>query len=106
IGWGFAKPTEKISFTEHIAPVFRRLSGLQWVNDGFAEVFGSGAAYDAEKILPKLADASAANKGFRQEIYAKFRNPADKNLGKALWPFLYGDGWDFLNMQEADVTRR
>ncbi len=106
ITWGFAKPVDKVSFAAHIAPIFRRLSGLQWVNEGFAGVFGFGTAYDAEKILPKLADASAANKNFRQEIYAKFRNPADRNLGKALWPFLYGDGWDYLNNQEPDVTTR
>jgi hypothetical protein len=106
LAWGLARPADKISFAHDIAPVFRRLTGLQWVNQGFADVFGAGAPHDAEKMLPRLADASAANKAFRQEIYAKFRNPADKNLGKALWPFLYGDGWDFLNMNEADVTRR
>ena len=106
ITWGFAPPTDRVSFASHIAPIFRRLSGLQWVNQGFAETFGSGAPYDVEKILPRLADASAANKDFRREIYGKFRNPAGKNLGKSLWPFLYGDGWDYLNSQEPDVTKR
>ncbi len=106
LAWGFAKPAEKVSFARDIAPIFRRLTDLQWVNQGFADTFGAGKDYDAEKILPKLADAAEANKNFRQEIYSKFRNPADKNLGKALWPFLYGDGWDFLNMDEADVTKR
>ncbi len=106
VAWGFSKAPEKVSFTRHIAPIFRRLSGLQWVNHGFATVFGFGAEYDADKILPRLADAAEANRALRREIFEKFRNPKDGRLGKLLWPFLYGDAWDSLNNNEPDVTVR
>ncbi|MEI6283309.1 MAG: hypothetical protein WCP82_11460 [Alphaproteobacteria bacterium] len=62
ITWGFTPSTDRVSFASHIAPIFRRLSGLQWVNQGFAETFGSGAPYDVERILPRLADWACLDK--------------------------------------------
>jgi len=106
VAWGFAPAPDQVSFTKHIAPIFRRLSGLQWVNQGFAATFGFGTPFDADRIIARLADRSDSNQSFRQEVYANFRNPGEHRLGKALWPPLYGDDWDNLNNTETDVTVR
>jgi len=108
IAWGFEAPPAQVSFTRHIAPIFRRLTALQWVNAGIAAEFGVGQTYEAGALLPKLADASEGNREFRRQIHRRFRNPATgvSGLGGKLWPPLYGDNWEGLNNQEADVTMR
>ncbi len=104
ITWGLRKAPDKVYFSRHIAPIFRRLSGLQWVNQGFAAAFGFGAADNAEQIIPRLADAAESNRPYRQEIYAHFRNPAERRLGKALWPMFYGDAVDSFTEVALDPT--
>jgi len=96
--WGLLPAPTAVSFQKHICPIFRRLSGLQWVNIGFAAWFGAGAPYDWTHLMPRLADASDSNREFRKRIFAFFRNPAFKgrNLGKDLWPPFYGDALDSL----------
>ncbi len=39
---------ETVSFTKDVLPVLRRLSGLQWVNKGFAAPFGKGGPMNFE----------------------------------------------------------
>jgi hypothetical protein len=104
IAWGHEKPPKKVSFHQHIRPVFSRLSALQWVNPGYASVFGFESPNDADRLMERLADATDSNKEFRQQLYAQFRNPAEGNLGKWLWPFFYGDALDSLNPQEHDSS--
>jgi hypothetical protein len=106
VAWGFAPAPTQVSFVRHIAPIFRRMSDLQWVNQGFAATFGFGATYEAERIIARLADASPTNQPYRQGIFEKFRNPREHRLGKTLWPPFYGDAWDYLDQQEPDVTVR
>src|SRR5262245_28408662 len=93
VAWGFVRPPAQVSFQQHIRPIFERLTGLQWVNHGFASWFGTGAPFDAVAILPRLADTSPSNREFRERIYAQFRNSnrTSPNLGKQLWPQFYGD---------------
>jgi hypothetical protein len=93
---GWFKPPTKLTFRQHIKPIFERLSALQWVNQGFASVFGAQAPYDAAHLMDRLADASASNKGFRQQIVSHFRRvPADGQASDTtLWPYFYGDGID------------
>ena len=99
VAWGFVRPPTQVSFQQQIRPIFERLTGLQWVNHGFASWFGAGAPFDAEAILPRLADKSPSNREFRERIYAQFRNPnrTSPNLGKQLWPQFYGDALDSLS---------
>jgi hypothetical protein len=47
VAWdaGQLTPPLRPSFQRDIVPIFRRLSGLQWVNQGFAAAFGSGGPF-------------------------------------------------------------
>ena len=98
IKWGFVAPPTPISFQRHIRPIFERLAGLQWVNQGFASWFGAGTPFDVERLLPRLADKSAGNSEFRTRIFRQFRNPepGNRRLGDSLWPQFYGDALDSL----------
>jgi hypothetical protein len=95
------KPPAKLTFSRHIKPIFERLSGLQWVNQGFASVFGTQAPYDAARLMDRLADASDSNQEFRQQILSHFRPVPDDAHPQApdpsLWPYFYGDGLDSLS---------
>jgi hypothetical protein len=104
LAWGQTTAPAQLTFCRHIEPIFARLSGLQWVNSGFASVFGVGAPYDIETLRERLADQSPDNAEFRQAIFAQFRNPATGNLGKWLWPFYYGDGLDSLTTAVPDSS--
>lgn len=94
VSWGLLKAPAEVSFQKHIRPIFERLSGLQWVNQGFASLFGAGAPMDAGRLRVRLADNNAANTEFRAWINEQFRNPGVDRLGKTLWPGLYGDALD------------
>jgi len=96
IAWGFVQPAPEVSFQRHIRPIFERLTGLQWVNHGFASWFGSGAPFDVSAILLRLADRSPSNAVFRAHVVAQFRDPVRNALGKNLWPQFYGDALDNL----------
>lgn len=94
--FGWFKPPEKVTFCEHIRPIFERLSALQWVNQGFASVFGADAPYDASALMERLADSSKPNKEFRQQIFSHFRPPPidGQTADHSLWPYFYGDNMD------------
>jgi hypothetical protein len=98
VAWGLLPAPGRVSFFRHILPIFERLSGMQWVNAGFASSFGVGSPHDVDVIRTRLADASAANRPFRTQILEQFRNPgsAPPRLGKLLWPSFYGDALDGL----------
>ena len=78
-------------------PVFRRLTGLQWVNHGLFVVHGFGSPLDAQnaQVAAKLNDASAANAAWRTAVLALFRDPG---AGGALIadeiPQVFGDAVD------------
>ena len=109
VAWQLAEGPDKVSFQRQIRPIFERLTGLQWVNQGFASYFGAGTPFDASQLLIRLADASDGNAEYRQAIYTQFRNPgktASKTgaqLGKLLWPPFYGDALDSLSTPTAQT---
>ena len=107
VAWGMLVAPTKVSFEEHIRPIFERLSGLQWVNQGFASWFGEGTPFDFKPLLPRLRDNSDANKEFRQRIFKQFRNPLpfEQNLGKNLWPPFYGDELDAMTGATPDSSK-
>ena len=107
IAWGLLSAPDVVSFEKHIRPIFERLSGLQWVNQGFASWFGAGTPFDVEQLLPRLRDKSDSNQEFRQRIFEQFRDPApsDRRLGKTLWPQFYGDGLDGLTGATPDSSK-
>jgi hypothetical protein len=95
--WGWVTPPQQVSFRKHIWPIFERLSELQWVNAGFAAIFGAGAPYDPVALKSRLGDASLSNQEFRQQILSQFRDPRRKHLGRYLWPPFYGDALDSMD---------
>jgi hypothetical protein len=103
VAWGLLTAPTVVSFQRDIRPIFERLTGLQWVNQGFASFFGAGTAFDAAPLLPRLADASPGNREYRERVFAQFRNPATsgQQLGKLLWPQFYGDALDSLTTPTA-----
>jgi hypothetical protein len=84
------------SFTRDILPIFRRLTGLQWVNQGFATAFGKGTASDFEDsaVVARLADP--LQNGLHQRLFDFFRHGAKDNASakdRRLWPMIYGDAF-------------
>jgi hypothetical protein len=89
-GW-LAKPTST-SFTDDIWPIFDRLTGHQWVNDGILLLAGQGTPLDArdKAVIGRLADNSEAGATFREAVFRLFRSHPPKGQPAALPPF-YGD---------------
>jgi L-lysine epsilon oxidase-like protein len=89
------------SFRRDVYPILQRLSGLQWVNKGFAVQFGPSGPHNFEDAdyIAQLARDPAAD-GYdkfhelRWQVLRSFR-PADPQDGNQLpWPWLYGDAMD------------
>lgn len=100
------------SFTKDVLPVLQRLSNLQWVNKGFATMFGKGCPMDFENpsFVEKLAYLPAPGesdpyKELRQEIYNCFR-PADNDVNEPRsWPWIYGDAFgSFDSLPENNLA--
>lgn len=98
-GW-LPKPAA-VSFTEHVLPVLRRLTNLQWVNQGFAAMFGKGCPMDFsdDVFIAKLAQTPNPTTRtdpfaeLRQVIFDAFR-PFDTTVEEPrLWPWIYGDAF-------------
>ena len=86
---------QKTSYTNDIVPLLFNLSNLQWVNVGFAQVFGEGGLFPIDSELIKtLAKPDSYLERF--EVFKRFRAPDDKsNEGgdEMKWPQLYGDAF-------------
>lgn len=104
------KPPDKLTFWEHIYPLFERLVGNQWVNQGIYFLFGAGSPSDLTdpENLRKLSDPDPRFRPDRDRLFRWFRTPPkpwDENKRERyaelpppqpsnLPPF-YGDGVDF-----------
>jgi hypothetical protein len=91
---------DPVLFTRDILPQLSRLSELQWVNKGFAGMFGAGGPLDFND--PKLVDRLAAvpvdeNQDpwleLRRNIYNSFRLETLNAFAPGLWPWEYGDAF-------------
>lgn len=93
------------SFSRDILPILSRLSGLQWVNKGFAAYFGKGGAMDftnpdlIAKLSHKYAGPAADDPyaELRLAILHNFR-PAKPLVAEPvswphIWPWIYGDAF-------------
>jgi len=104
------KPKPVVYFRRHILPLLKQLSNTQWVNHGFAMMFGYDAPFDFEfdeKLIKKLAfrgDGSKADVDlygeFRRHIYNNLRKPGGEYV-RHLWPPIYGDNAED-NVDEFD----
>lgn len=84
------------SFTKDILPQLKRLSNLQWVNKGFATMFGAGGPMDFDDpvLLARLAQAPGADDiwhELRQQILNAFRPHNTAVNEPRVWPWIYGD---------------
>jgi hypothetical protein len=84
-----------VSFTQEIYPILSRFDGLQWVNRGFLEGYGWQGEVPLldPGMLAQLASASASNATARQQVFARFRDPAYPSLREDAWPRVYGDNF-------------
>lgn len=64
-------------FSEHIWPIFRRMTDLQWTNHGLYMLSGTGSPLDAHDgaVIERLRDPRASNAAFRTAIFRLFRSP-------------------------------
>jgi hypothetical protein len=81
------------SFDQDIRPIFERLSGLQWVNAGFAAGFGWGTPQElgSPRVLALLASDSPDGREMRHVIANTFRVFDRDAWSPTPWPWLYGD---------------
>ena len=84
---------ERVSFTAHVYPILRRLSGLQWVNHGFATKFGWRGREDFldPEYLKRLASPLEEHAELRQQIWNAFRDWERDGESPLPWPWMYGD---------------
>jgi L-Lysine epsilon oxidase N-terminal/L-lysine epsilon oxidase C-terminal domain len=96
-GW-MAMPT-RASFAMDILPILSRLSNLQWVNKGFATLFGKGSPMDFTdpQFIAKLAHPPQAQNDLyhelRQIIFNLFRPTDTKSSDRINLPWIYGDAF-------------
>jgi L-lysine epsilon oxidase C-terminal domain len=91
-GW-LPRPTTT-SFTADIWPIFKRLSDLQWVNQGLFMVHGHEGPLDpvSSDVMQRLRDVSAAGAAWRKSVFALFRRDPDLTTpDTGQLPQIYGD---------------
>lgn len=82
-----------VSFRDDILPIFQRLTGLGWVNSGFAAGFGYGAPqyFQDPAYVKKLAHKGSEFAELRRQLYNQFRVYARDDMSPVPWPWIYGD---------------
>jgi hypothetical protein len=114
---GWIPRPEKLYFWEHIFPIFQRLAGNQWVNQGVYFLFGAGSPSDLTDpaYLEKLSDPSPQHEPARQALFRWFRQPPPPwdDPGRraelppadpAGLPPFYGDGIDYTDTTIYDLA--
>jgi hypothetical protein len=89
---GQLAPPDPPSFTRDILPIFKRMSGLQWVNEGFARAFGHGAPLDFgnPEFLLRMSRLDQDSE-LRRQIANSFRDFARDGYSRTPLPWIYGD---------------
>ncbi|WP_191602716.1 LodA/GoxA family CTQ-dependent oxidase [Marinomonas algicola] len=108
---GWLPVPETTSFTKDVLPQLQRLSNLQWVNKGFATLFGSGGQmnFNEASFVSKLAavpesPALDPYDELRRVILNSFRPHQTEMNDPRLWPWLYGDDFGGDLFQESPNT--
>jgi hypothetical protein len=95
-GW-LPKPTV-VRFHADVLPILQRLANLQWVNAGFAAMFGHGRPMDFNDrgFIDRLAAPPADSDPYRElrhTLFNAFRPLTSKVHEPRLWPWIYGDAF-------------
>lgn len=95
---GWVNKPARPSFTNDILPIFQRMAGLQWVNEGFAAGFGWKGLFDlTPAMIARLASADPSDAEWRKVIANQFRSyslDSDDTVDSwapVPWPWVYGD---------------
>lgn len=90
---GWIQPDRDVSFVRDVMPVLQRLSNLQWVNKGFASMFGHGAPLDfnSTQLVSRLALNGETYEHLRRTVFNAFRAADNSVHEPRTWPWLYGD---------------
>jgi hypothetical protein len=98
---GWSEPPLTVSFSRDVYPILQRLSGLQWVNQGYATQYGPNGRYDFEDpaYVAQLAAKPAPgaydpNTEVRRQLLNSFRNPLKTDSNQLPWPWIYGDAME------------
>ncbi len=83
----------RTQFHRDIAPMFNRMTDMQWVNSGYLATNGFGSLRDwsSDAWQVRLMDRSQSNRKLREEILATFRDPEYSTVQPSLEPQEYGD---------------
>jgi hypothetical protein len=93
------------SFNNDIRPLFERLSGLQWVNAGFAAAFGFRGPnnFDTVEWLTRFNRNTPDDREMRHTIADQFRDWDRDSWSPIPWPWNYGDA---MNIPPAETPRQ
>ena len=98
-----------VSFTRDILPVLHRMTGLQWVNAGFAAFFGAGGPMDFSDpaLLAKLSATPTGDgdpwQELRRTLLNTYRARDLKAAAPGLWPWIYGDAFGSFPEDEPNT---
>ncbi|KFE72350.1 LodA/GoxA family CTQ-dependent oxidase [Hyalangium minutum] len=97
-GW-IPFPSE-IRFSRDVLPLLQRMTGLQWVNQGFAAMFGASGPlnFDDPNLIARLAtpraqDGSDPWHELRNTVFNAFRPTQGQSATPSTWPWIYGDAY-------------
>lgn len=112
VGW-IGKPPSRPSFRHDVYPTLQRLSGLQWVNRGFAVQYGPEGAYnfDDPAFVARLARDPHQGRvdlhgELRRQVRNAFRLPQPQDGNQLPWPWIYGDGMESPAAQTPSRTHQ
>jgi hypothetical protein len=90
---GILEPPQGTSFTRDIWPIFDRMTGHQWVNEGILLLAGQGTPLDARDpdVIALLGDPTPEGTAYRKAVFNLFRNSSTQALAPAALPPFYGD---------------
>ena len=100
---GMMTVPDRVSFADDVLPILQRQSNLQWVNAGYAGMFGKGRPWDFgdPALLAKLARVPENGldpyRELRRNILNSFRPPlpsvSEPPTWPHIWPWIYGDAF-------------
>ncbi|WP_444944165.1 LodA/GoxA family CTQ-dependent oxidase [Microbulbifer sp. ZKSA006] len=117
---GWLPVPDKTRFTQDVLPQLQRLSNLQWVNKGYASMFGKGRPMDfndpdfvaqlaqTPTIIPDPVTGGMITVDpygqLRNQMLNSFRPYQPRVNDPRIWPWLYGDTFDGVVFAESPNT--
>lgn len=110
ISAGMMPMPERISFNKHVRPILARMNELQWVNKGFAAMFGAGGPmnFANPELMRKLSKAPESHLypdpygELRRTVYNSFRATNSQTVEEGAWPWIYGDAFGYTNPDPSE----